>query len=120
MARNCEWCTKEMPENAIACPHCGKLRKDIWRDKILSYTFTALLVFPLIFLLGGTWGRLDYAEPWYEYERGFFVRYGVFSFANFISSASGFFITILFIIFIIGAVYYYVSASKKLGTWVWI
>jgi hypothetical protein len=69
-------------------------------------------------------GVSEYAMSWYRYVRqpGLFESwssYYEFSFANFISSASGLSILTLFIIFIIGTVYYCVKTSKKLGTWVW-
>ena len=39
---NCEWCTKPMDAAAIRCPSCGKLRKDIYNDKIKCYSFCVL------------------------------------------------------------------------------
>ncbi len=39
---NCKWCLKEMEASAIRCPHCGKLRKDIYDDKVKCYFFCAL------------------------------------------------------------------------------
>jgi hypothetical protein len=35
----CKWCTKEMPILAKTCPYCGKLRPDIYIDKILTLVF---------------------------------------------------------------------------------
>ena len=35
--RTCEWCAKCIPEKAIKCPHCHKLRKDIERDRNAAY-----------------------------------------------------------------------------------
>jgi hypothetical protein len=35
----CKWCLKEMEAGAIRCPHCGKLRKDIYDDKMKCYFF---------------------------------------------------------------------------------
>lgn len=39
---NCEWCTKPIDTAAIRCPNCGKLRKDIYNDKIKCYSFCVL------------------------------------------------------------------------------
>ena len=39
---NCEWCTKSMDAAALRCPSCGKLRKDIYNDKIKCYSFCVL------------------------------------------------------------------------------
>ena len=38
----CQWCTKPMDAAAVRCPNCGKLRKDIYNDKIKCYSFCAL------------------------------------------------------------------------------
>ena len=34
---NCQLCTKPMDSSAVRCPSCGKLRKDIYNDKIKCY-----------------------------------------------------------------------------------
>jgi hypothetical protein len=39
---NCTWCNKEMDSTALRCPHCGKLRKDIYDDKVKCYFFCIL------------------------------------------------------------------------------
>ena len=39
---NCEWCTKSMDAAAVRCSSCGKLRKDIYNDKIKCYSFCVL------------------------------------------------------------------------------
>ena len=39
---SCEWCAKPMDAAALRCPSCGKLRKDIYNDKIKCYSFCAL------------------------------------------------------------------------------
>lgn len=39
---NCHWCTKKMNSTAIRCSSCGKLRKDIYSDKIRCYTWCIL------------------------------------------------------------------------------
>jgi len=123
----CKWCTKEIPEGAITCPHGGKLRKDIYRDELLTYTFSGLLLIPIIlFFAGYEHGRLIirevpiYAKPWYKFVKIVGVGHYQFSFINFISSPSGLLITFLFIIFLVGALYYYVRVSKKIGSWIWI
>jgi hypothetical protein len=33
----CEWCSKEREAGAIRCSNCGRLRKDIYEDKIKCY-----------------------------------------------------------------------------------
>ncbi len=38
----CEWCSKEREAGAIRCPNCGRLRKDIYEDKVKCYTFCIL------------------------------------------------------------------------------
>ncbi|MFI5133422.1 MAG: hypothetical protein ACHQEB_03750 [Chitinophagales bacterium] len=38
----CEWCSKEREAGAIRCPHCGKLRKDIYEDKVKCYSCFAV------------------------------------------------------------------------------
>lgn len=39
---NCHWCTQKMNSAAIRCSSCGKLRKDIYSDKIRCYTWCIL------------------------------------------------------------------------------
>jgi len=40
--QNCQWCTKSMDAAAVRCSSCGKLRKNIYNDKIKCYSFCVL------------------------------------------------------------------------------
>jgi hypothetical protein len=133
----CGWCTKGMPSVAVNCPHCGKLRIDIYHDKGLAYTFGFLCALPaIIFVIGfkDQWWH-DVALPTATSSSGphFYVPPLViqmaqslsgsnlgFSSAKFLSSLSGIFVLLTTVVFWGGNIYYYAKACKKSGTWLWI
>ena len=65
-AITCRWCAQPMNSADIRCPHCSKLRKDIYADKVKSYIFCLIGVL-LIVLSLSTWksnrrNEFDYFE----------------------------------------------------------
>ncbi|HLG38058.1 MAG TPA: hypothetical protein VI461_00270 [Chitinophagaceae bacterium] len=38
----CQWCSKPINNDAIRCNSCGKLRKDIYEDKVKTYVLCIL------------------------------------------------------------------------------
>jgi hypothetical protein len=137
--RPCDWCTKEMPSNAVNCPHCGKLRKDIYNDKVLCYLFNAFGVLPASLLMQGLvqgwWNvkaerasqashpvatnpALQAVELAARLHNQLFDK-GEFNFGKFLSTPTGMVIFIGFGVCVVGATYYWAKASTKLGTWIW-
>jgi 5,10-methylene-tetrahydrofolate dehydrogenase/methenyl tetrahydrofolate cyclohydrolase len=91
----CKWCSKEKDVDAIRCPNCGKLKKDIYEDKIKCYT--ACLIGGL--LLGiGIAKHTDYGE----------------------SSTGKTLLIIGGVLAAIAGVIYYVKVSQKLKTYWWM
>ena len=98
--RKCDWCKKDIPQDAIICPNCQAWRKDISNEKIISYTLSGLSV--ILFFLGviNTW--------WGNF-------FDAFRIAEFISTFSGWVVMGLFV----ASIVYYARVSKKIGTWWW-
>src|SRR5689334_4704730 len=38
----CQWCRQPMNSADARCNHCGRLRKDIYSDKVKSYIFSII------------------------------------------------------------------------------
>ncbi|MGA2032037.1 MAG: DUF4339 domain-containing protein [Thermoguttaceae bacterium] len=51
--RTCEWCTTTIPSAALNCPHCGKLRKDIYKDKVLCWVYCFSTALPASLYMAG-------------------------------------------------------------------
>ncbi len=103
---NCEWCSKPMNSDAIRCPSCNKLRKDIQKEKTLCYALGgAGFVLTLISLLT----RKSASSS----DFGYF--YGQQSPDNTTSTI----FLVLGIPFVIAGIYFYSKVSKKLKTWWW-
>lgn len=99
----CGWCGVKMNPEAVKCPKCQKWRKDIYKERIICYTF---LAFSSIFVFIAVMNS--------------FV-YNLFSGATF--SFKVFFSSIYFwisIILDIPTLVYYSKISKKIGTWWWV
>ena len=91
---SCGWCTKEMPSEALTCPHCGKWRKDISTERIAYYSF--LGVSSLFLFIGALEAR------------------SVFS--AFVGSVWFW----LFVLTSAPCMFYYARVSKKMRTWWWV
>jgi len=107
----CGRCTKEIPASATHCPHCGKLRKDIYRLKAMNYTFAIWMIVTAVPLIVGL------RNGWWHESTGFFQYQ--FSIQKFLSSPLGIIIVIAFIGFFIGTFYTHIKVAKKLGSWFW-
>ncbi len=107
----CHWCTKEMSEAAKNCHHCGKLRIDIRRDKMRAYQFFACaIILTALFLV-----LCPHMSGWVQRPEGLY-SFGreKFSIVKFLSSLSGFFLSVSFLIVSVGAIYYERKADKKM------
>ena len=96
-----------MNSDAIRCPSCGKLRKNIYTDKIICYTFCLAGGF-LIGIAIALWKKAKPTEFDFYY--------------NDTSSTNNTFSYVLLAIGIIAAIagiYYYVRVSQKLKSWWW-
>lgn len=113
----CAWCAKELPSGAVNCPHCGNLRKDIYRDKVLSYVCGVLAVLPASFLVAGMvagwWDVAAAPGPGHQFDAP------TFSFGRFLSSNSGIPVLGSFAGCIFGYLHFVRRASRKLGKWTW-
>ena len=118
-ARVCEWCAKSIPQQAIKCPHCRGWRKDIYKDRIKCYFWSAIGGISMgLFIAGyrlGWWhelktspGQLGSLFPSYE-----------FSFEAFLTSYSGIIIFIGIILGVLLSLVYGVKVSRKIGSWWW-
>ena len=132
----CGWCTREMPEKATNCPSCGKLRKDIYKEKILNYTFAVfLVVFGYLFAVGinnETWHTLKNVPETFHSYRGWGsaavpvetfninIPRHCFSLTKFLSSASGIFVLVGNLVCLFGTFYFHIKVAKKLGSWLWV
>jgi hypothetical protein len=114
--RKCEWCAKEIPQEALKCPHCGKFRKDISKDKFRCYLCAFFMVLALFsFFLGirkGAW--IENRSIWNMPLSGVY-GFEDFSFREFISDDSGLMILIGFGIVTGLFIYQGVRTGKKLG-----
>lgn len=99
----CHWCTKEMPRAAKNCPHCGKLRKDIYEEKVLAYSFMVGMFLPTVIFY--ILNKLDILDGHRRLEgRGLMILICL---------------SAVFVVCVIGTLYHSVRVSRKLGTWVW-
>ena len=96
----CYWCKKAMPQSAFKCPHCGKWRKDLERDRYIYYG--ALFLGGLgavLFLIG----KLNW---WATNEEAF-------------SSGIGILLIACLIVGLLLSLVYWVVISRKIGSWFW-
>src|ERR1700736_3862479 len=102
----CQWCQKPMNSDAIRCSSCGKLRKDIYTDKVRCYSFCfvgGLLIGLSIILWGG------------NKQNGYYYNNQGSS-----GNTTGYVLLVAGIIAAIAGIYYYIKASQKLKTYWWI
>jgi hypothetical protein len=122
--RICEWCAESIPAVALRCPRCQKWRKDIENDIIISRTFAIASTICLIFILLGIMGAIDGII-----EKG--VRWEEIGILEIMAGRrprmeTYVHITPVGFILIAGCIisfavytYYYIKASRKMGTWWW-
>jgi hypothetical protein len=124
--RICEWCAESIPAVALRCPRCQKWRKDIENDIIISRTFaiagTICLIFILLGIMGAIDGIIEKGVRWKETEieilgsrvpttYGYITPVGI--------TPVGFILIAGCIISFAVYTYYYIKASRKMGTWWW-
>jgi hypothetical protein len=96
---NCNWCAKPMDKEAIRCQSCGKLRKDIYEDKIKCYSFSILGALPI-----GAGIGLYIADK-----------------ENLLTSdTTKLWLTVIGSIVTIVGLFYYVRASEKMKSYWWV
>ncbi len=101
---NCQWCSKPMESTATRCGSCGKLRKDIYTDKVKCYVFSLLGGF----LLGVSIVLLGRNRRNYEFLN------------NSSSNTLAYIILVAGIIAVIAAIYYYIKVSQRLKSYWWV
>lgn len=115
--RICEWCKKEISEDAIKCPNCGAWRRDVKEDRNKAYGWlTAFCFVALLVIIGMTAG-------WWKETSSFLgiqMEVSRFSWSSFFSSGLGWFFIILFVITLWGSFHYWRKVSDVIGTWWWI
>jgi hypothetical protein len=105
---NCHWCSKPMNNDAMRCSSCGKLRKDIYTDKVRCY---------VLCLIGGLLIGISISQ-WKGSNRNQFEYY-----YNTDSSGDNTLSYVLLALGIIAALaglYYYARVSRRLKTWWWM
>jgi len=98
----CKWCMKEMPLGAKRCPSCGKLRKDIYRDKVLCWVSC---LFASVFVI----------HP--ALRSGYWLR--GHSYDTELKGGVADLMVVLAVVSWSICIYYWVKTSRKLGTWWW-
>jgi hypothetical protein len=95
----CGWCGEEMSSSVTTCAKCGKLRKDIYSEKVIYYSCLGISTLFLIISMR------EARNP-----------FSGFSLKELVTS-------IWFILFVLAAIatwIYYFKVSKKIGTWWWV
>ena len=103
---NCQWCTKPMNSDATRCSSCGKLRKDIYSEKIRSYIFCLLGGLLIGFSFGFMKGN--------KRELDYYDNSGSSS-----GNTIGYVMLVAGIIAALIGIYYYIRVSQKLKSWWW-
>ncbi|MFQ6678036.1 MAG: hypothetical protein ACE5D0_06905 [Fidelibacterota bacterium] len=98
----CYWCTSEVAASALRCPHCRMWRIDIYKGRVLTYTFLIIwLMHSFTGLYFNWWGDLQ--DLW-----GFTL--------SVLISVNGWLNLILLAAFWI----YYIKTSRKIGMFWWV
>lgn len=106
---NCQWCSKPMPADATNCPSCGKLRRDIYTEKVRSYLFC---------LAGGI-----FIATFFILKKKSQPQMNYYNFYDNNNSGSNTFAYVVLALGIISAIvgtWYYIRVSQKLKTWLWV
>jgi hypothetical protein len=106
MQANCQWCSKPMNSDAVRCTSCGKLRKDIYSEKVKCYVFCIagglLIGSAVAFWNGNSRNQFDYYND-----------------ASSVGNTTNYVMLALGIIGCIAGIYYYIKVSQKLKTYWW-
>jgi hypothetical protein len=103
---SCQWCLKPMNSDAVRCPDCGKLRKDIYNEKVVCYVFC---------IIGGLLIGIAIAL-WKSRKPNL---YDFYNGASPGSNSTNVILLILGIATALAGLYYYIRVSKKLNSWIW-
>lgn len=98
-----------MAGTEINCPNCGKLRKDIYNNKLMSY----VLCIPAGLLIGFSFrffGSNRNNDIYNYYNNG----------GNSSNSSTGVIMLVIGILLGIAGTYFYIKASKQMNKWWWI
>jgi len=125
----CPLCAKDAPAGYIICPNCNHLRPDIYRDKIIYYATSVIFGLALglfvVLILSGVWHDRTIELKEVEVFQGMYpLRLpefkNVFSFSKMLSSVSGLGLIVSLVSSGILCTVYYIRASRKLGSWIWL
>lgn len=98
-----------MDSAAVRCSDCGKLRKDIYNNKILSYIFCIpaglLIGFSFIFMKSH-----NRNEDFYNYYNS----------GNSSGDSTGTILLVIGIVLGLAGTYFYVKASQQMKSWWWV
>lgn len=97
----CRWCKNEMFADAVKCPTCNIWRMDIAKEIAISMAAFWVAVGIVIF---------GYFNRWWG------VLFDWFMLDVFLESQSGLIVLLLFV----ASVYFYVKASRKIGSFWWM
>ena len=106
----CQWCSKPMTGDAVRCASCGKLRKDIYNEKIICYLFSLSAGLCLAISIA-TWKKKQSMGDFNYFDGG-----GGGSSNNTLSVV----LLVMGIIAAIATTYYYIRVSKKMKTYWWM
>lgn len=104
----CQWCNKPMDSTAINCPNCGRLRKDIYNNKVMSYIFCI----PAGLLIGFSFTFNKNHNQNYDFND--------FNTANSSGSSTGTILLVIGIVLGLIGTYFYVKASQQMKKWWWV
>jgi hypothetical protein len=113
--RKCEWCAESISQQALRCPRCQKWRKDIDAERVKCWTWSLLGFLPALLLFVGL--RNNWWAP--PLPPGRFWLTMKFSFAEFLTSPSGWLVLGGLILTEGLCLRYYIRVSKKVGSWWW-
>lgn len=107
----CGWCHQAMDNSAIRCNSCGKIRKDIFNQKVLCYIFCALGGLGL----GIGFSLLGKNKPANDFNNLNFEAVQQQS-----SNSAGYIVLTIGIIAALIGIFYYVKISQRLKNWLWV
>ncbi|HSU27741.1 MAG TPA: hypothetical protein VLJ68_05125 [Chitinophagaceae bacterium] len=105
----CAWCTKPMEVDAIRCPSCGRLTKQIYYQKIICYVLCLAGGLLIGFGISGMNKKKPQADFYNYFEQN----------APSSGGSSGTVMLIAGIVLALAGIYFWYIVSKKLGTYMW-
>lgn len=106
---NCAWCNKPMDGAVVNCPNCGRLRKDIYNNKVKSY----VLCIPAGLLIGFSFRFFGGSR-----NDNLFDYYNNAGHSS--NSTTGIIMVVTGILLGIAGTYFYLKASRQMKKWWWV